>query len=103
MAQGPVTTPPPSATSAEVAARMAATPQRDTRPERKLRSVLHGRGLRYRVHAAPEPAVRRSADVVFASARVAVFVDGCFWHGCPEHASWPASNAQWWREKIETT
>jgi DNA mismatch endonuclease (patch repair protein) len=47
------------------------------------------------------PGVRREADVVFPRARVAVFVDGCFWHGCPDHASWPKANADWWREKIE--
>jgi len=46
--------------------------------------------------------VRRRADVVFGPARVAVFVDGCFWHGCPSHASWPKNNADFWREKIET-
>jgi DNA mismatch endonuclease (patch repair protein) len=45
--------------------------------------------------------VRREADIVFAKARVAIFVDGCFWHGCPEHASWPKANADWWRQKIE--
>jgi DNA mismatch endonuclease (patch repair protein) len=48
------------------------------------------------------PAVRRRADVVFGPARVAVFVDGCFWHGCPDHATWPKNNAEFWREKIET-
>lgn len=46
--------------------------------------------------------MRRRADVVFGPARVAVFVDGCFWHGCPSHASWPKNNADFWREKIET-
>jgi DNA mismatch endonuclease (patch repair protein) len=45
---------------------------------------------------------RRRADVVFGPARVVVFVDGCFWHGCPEHATWPAANADYWREKIES-
>ena len=45
--------------------------------------------------------LKRRADIVFAPARVAVFVDGCFWHGCPEHATWPKKNAAWWREKIE--
>jgi DNA mismatch endonuclease (patch repair protein) len=74
---------------------------RDTEPERKLRSALHKRGLRFRVHVRPLPGVRREADVVFPKARVAVFVDGCFWHGCPDHASWPKANADWWREKIE--
>ena len=47
------------------------------------------------------PGLRRRADLAFTAARVAVFVDGCFWHGCPEHATWPKQNAEWWREKIE--
>jgi DNA mismatch endonuclease (patch repair protein) len=66
-----------------------------------LRRTLHAAGLRYRVHRRPVPGVRREADIVFASARVAVFVDGCFWHGCPDHATWPKSNATFWRDKIE--
>lgn len=74
---------------------------RDTAPETSLRSCLHRLGLRYRVHVRPDPASRREADVVFVRARLAVFVDGCFWHGCPEHASWPKANAEWWRAKIE--
>ena len=45
--------------------------------------------------------MRREADLVFPSVRVAVFVDGCFWHGCPEHATWPKANSEWWRTKIE--
>lgn len=74
---------------------------RDTEAEMRLRSLLHRRGVRYRVDAAPLPGLRRRADLVFPRARVAVFVDGCYWHGCPEHASWPKSNADWWRAKIE--
>jgi len=80
---------------------MQATPRRDTKPELALRSELHRRGLRYFIHRRPLPELRREADVVFPRARVAVFLDSCFWHGCPEHASWPRSNAEWWREKIE--
>jgi len=80
---------------------MRATGQRDTGPELALRSAVHRRGLRYRVHQRPLPTSRRRADLVFATARVAVFVDGCFWHGCPEHMTWPTSNAAWWREKID--
>jgi DNA mismatch endonuclease (patch repair protein) len=74
--------------------------ERDTAPERALRTLLHRRGLRYRVDRAPLPDVRRRADLVFGPAKVAVFVDGCFWHGCPKHASWPRTNAKWWRDKI---
>lgn len=78
---------------------MAATRQRDTPPELALRSHLHRRGLRYRVDY---PVLgRRRADVVFSRARVAVFVDGCFWHGCPKHGTWPKANADWWENKIK--
>jgi DNA mismatch endonuclease (patch repair protein) len=81
---------------------MARTGRRDTKPELELRQMLHSRGLRYRVDRPVLPDVRRRADLVFRAARVVVFVDGCFWHGCPEHATWPTRNADFWREKIET-
>ena len=74
--------------------------QRDTAAEVALRSHLHGRGLRFRVHY-PLPKLRRRADIAFPRLRIAVFIDGCFWHGCPEHGTWPKANADWWREKIE--
>src|SRR5215831_11579615 len=83
-----------------VSVRMQRQARRDTAPERALRSALHRLGLRFRVHVRPHPGLRREADVVFGPSRVVVFVDGCFWHGCPEHASWPKANADWWREKI---
>jgi len=73
---------------------------RDTAVELAIRSALHRRGLRYRVHLKPLPGVRRSADIVFPKARVAVMVDGCFWHSCPDHATYPKANATWWREKL---
>jgi len=76
--------------------------QRDTTAELRLRSELHRRGLRFFVDRAPVPGWRRRADIVFPTARVAVYVDGCFWHGCPEHATWPKANERWWREKIES-
>ena len=75
--------------------------RRDTRPELALRSELHRRGLRFFVDRPPLPGIRRRGDIVFPRARVAVFVDGCFWHGCPEHGTWPKENADWWRGKIE--
>jgi DNA mismatch endonuclease (patch repair protein) len=81
---------------------MARTGQRDTAAELALRSELHRRGFRYRVDVAPIKTIRRRADVVFTKRRVAVFVDGCFWHGCPVHGTWPKHNADWWRTKIET-
>lgn len=81
---------------------MARTGRRDTKPELALRRMLHARGLRYRIDRQVLPDVRRRADLVFGSARLVVFVDGCFWHGCREHATWPAHNAEFWRDKIET-
>jgi DNA mismatch endonuclease (patch repair protein) len=73
----------------------------DTEAERALRQLLFARGLRYVIHRRPIPTLRREADIVFRGARVAVFVDGCFWHGCPEHGTWPKTNAEFWRRKIE--
>lgn len=80
---------------------MLVTKRRDTPAELRLRSALHRLGLRYAVDASPLIGVRRRADIVFRLARVAIFVDGCFWHGCPTHGTWPKSNAAWWRAKIE--
>lgn len=89
--------------SSELASRrFRNTPTRDTPAELAIRRILHARGLRYRVDYRPEPGIRRKADIVFTRARVAVFVDGCFWHHCPEHGSAPKSNADWWREKLAT-
>ena len=87
--------------SHEASRRMARVPQKGTKAELGLRRILHSRGLRYRLHVTVLTKPRRVADIVFSSAHVAIFVDGCFWHGCPEHASWPKSNANFWREKIE--
>lgn len=75
--------------------------RRDTGPELRLRSELHRRGLRYRVDAPVSFLPRHRIDVLFGPAKLAVFVDGCFWHGCPQHGSFPTSNAQWWREKFD--
>jgi DNA mismatch endonuclease (patch repair protein) len=91
----------PLETSAPVSVRMSRQKSRNTQVEIELRRRLHAAGLRYRIHRRPVLGVRREADIVFGPARVAVFVDGCFWHGCPEHATWPRRNAEFWREKIE--
>ena len=80
---------------------MQATRRRDTPGEIALRAALRALGLRYRVDVTL-PGTRRRPDVAFVRAKVAVFVDGCFWHGCPEHGTWPKANANWWRTKIET-
>lgn len=74
--------------------------QRDTAPERALRSELHRRGLRFRVHRAPVRGVRSRADLVFGPVKTAVYVDGCFWHSCPEHGTMPKSNASFWAQKL---
>jgi len=73
---------------------------RDTKAELAVRRLVHAAGLRYRVNARPEPDLRRTADLLFTRARVAVFVDGCYWHGCPEHFSMPATNLVYWSTKI---
>jgi DNA mismatch endonuclease (patch repair protein) len=94
--------PPESkASSVNVRASMQGNRGKDTGPELVLRRLLHKRGLRYRVDARPIAAVRRRADVVFPGDRVAVFVDGCFWHGCPDHYRPATKNADFWREKID--
>ncbi|HVF74113.1 MAG TPA: DNA mismatch endonuclease Vsr [Acidimicrobiales bacterium] len=80
--------------------RMSRQRRHDTTPERLLRSLLHRRGLRYRLHRRPVPGLRRQADLVFVGPRVAVFVDGCFWHCCPEHATSPKANGAWWAAKL---
>lgn len=75
--------------------------RRDTGPELRLRSELHRRGLRFRVDVPVPFLPRHRADVVFGPAKVVVFVDGCFWHGCPVHGEVPRSNSAWWKAKIE--
>lgn len=74
--------------------------RRDTAPELALRSELHRRGLRFRVDRPPLTGLRSRADIVFGPARVAVYVDGCFWHSCPEHGTKPKANAEWWERKL---
>ncbi|MFB6695016.1 very short patch repair endonuclease [Streptomyces virginiae] len=87
--------------SAAVSARMSRQVSRDTAQEVAVRRLLHAAGLRYRVNL-PVPGMRRrTIDIAFTRARIAVFLDGCFWHGCPEHATRPKANAEWWRVKLE--
>jgi DNA mismatch endonuclease, patch repair protein len=78
---------------------MLATPRRDTPCELALRSAVHRLGFRYRVDW-PLPGTRRRADLAFPRLKIAVMVDGCFWHGCAVHGTWPKANASWWRTKI---
>ncbi|MFL6140370.1 MAG: very short patch repair endonuclease [Labedaea sp.] len=88
------------ASSPEVRASMQGNRGRDTGPERRLRALLYSYGLRYRVSIRPLPHLRRSADIVFPHAQVAVFVDGCYWHGCPEHYRPATKNSDFWTVKI---
>ena len=74
--------------------------RRDTKPELAVRRAVWRRCLRYRVDVAPLPKMRRRADMVFTKAKVAVYIDGCFWHSCPEHATTPKANRSWWMGKL---
>lgn len=87
--------------SSEACRRMAKVRQKGTDAELALRREMHRIGLRYRIDYEVLRKPRRVADVAFPGRKIAVFVDGCFWHGCPEHATWPKQNAEFWREKIE--
>ncbi|GIF43027.1 T/G mismatch-specific endonuclease [Actinoplanes xinjiangensis] len=81
---------------------MQANTGRDTKPELALRRAVHSRGLRYFVNRRPIKVVRRTADLVFPRIRLAVFLDGCFWHGCPTHHTVAKTNAGFWAEKVAT-
>ncbi|MEU4051451.1 very short patch repair endonuclease [Streptomyces olivaceus] len=93
--------PEPVPSSASVSARMSRQGSRDTAPEIAVRRLLHASGLRYRVNVPVPGMARRTIDIVFPRAKVAIFLDGCFWHGCPQHATQPKSNAEWWRTKLD--
>ncbi|MEX5301920.1 very short patch repair endonuclease [Kocuria sabuli] len=86
---------------ASTSARMSLQRRRDTAPELLLRKELHSRGLRYRVDSKLPDMPRRRADVLFTRQKIAVFVDGCFWHVCPIHATSPQNNSAWWRTKLD--
>lgn len=91
----------PLPTSAGVSARMSRQRTRDTGPELAIRRGLFAAGLRYRV-AYPVPKLPRcSIDIAFPRQKVAVLVDGCFWHGCPQHGTIPRTNTTWWTTKLE--
>lgn len=79
---------------------MSAIRSTDTRPELAVRRLLHRAGLRYRVHHAPLPTMRRRADIVFTRRHIAVFIDGCFWHVCPEHGHPASVNTNYWDPKL---
>jgi DNA mismatch endonuclease, patch repair protein len=80
---------------------MQSNRRRDTKPELAVRRLLHADGLRYRVDLALVAGLRRRADVAFPKERIAVLIDGCYWHGCPDHG--PRSfgtNVAYWTNKI---
>ena len=79
---------------------MSTLARRDTAPEMLLRRELHRRGMRYRVQMKVPGNRRRTIDIAFPRVRLAVYVDGCFWHGCPEHGTQPATNSEWWDWKF---
>ncbi|GAA1004395.1 DNA mismatch repair protein Vsr [Streptomyces sp. F-3] len=87
--------------SAAVSARMSRQGSRDTAPEIAVRRLLHAAGLRYRVNVPVPGMPRRTIDIAFGKYKVAIFMDGCFWHGCPEHATHPKANSEWWRRKLD--
>lgn len=90
----------PGASSDAISARMSVARRRDTLPEVAVRGVLLARGLRFRVDYPIPGQRRRTIDIAFTRRRVAVFVDGCFWHGCPEHGTRPQKNSAWWQAKL---
>lgn len=81
---------------------MKANPRANTKPETALRSELHRRGLRFRkdLLVRTPAGVRTKVDIAFTRSRIAVFLDGCFWHGCPEHRTTPKANADYWIPKL---
>ena len=91
-------TPPASSPGAK--RRMQANRRRDTEPELAVRRLLHARGWRFRVDYPPVSGLRRRADIVFTRRRLAVYVDGCFWHACPAHGTQSKSNAPFWAAKL---
>lgn len=79
---------------------MQANRGRDTSPEIAIRSILHSRGLRFRVNQPLPFDRRRRADISFPRVALYVFVDGCFWHGCPKHYVAPKTRVDFWRRKL---
>lgn len=73
---------------------------KDTKLELRVRRALHARGLRYRLQRKVPGSTRRTIDIAFPRQRVAVFIDGCFWHGCPVHHTVSKTNASFWADKV---
>lgn len=98
----PVEEPHRELPAASLSARFAAQRRSETKPEIEVRRELHRRGYRYRVQFRVQGLPRRRVDIAFPSLQVAVFIDGCFWHRCPEHCVIPKANREWWLWKFET-
>jgi DNA mismatch endonuclease (patch repair protein) len=80
---------------------MSRNRKRDTRPELAIRSALHARGLRFRVdHRLRLTEIAVRPDIVFTRRRIAIFIDGCFWHSCPQHGTSPKRNVSYWHPKL---
>lgn len=88
------------ASNAGTRARMRANRSKNTKPELAIRRLVHAAGLRYRIDQRPLAELNRRADLVFRRRRVAVFIDGCFWHGCPAHFTVARTNADYWAAKV---
>jgi DNA mismatch endonuclease (patch repair protein) len=88
----------PAPLNATVSAQMQRMPRSSSGPEMLIRRELHSRGLRFRVN---HPRLPGRPDIAFTAARIAVFIDGCFWHSCPDHSVLPKNNRDWWRSKLE--
>ncbi len=91
------------ATSTAVSSVMRGNRGRDTKPEKAVRTAVHAIGMRYRICRPPVAGLRRTADMVFTGPKIAVFIDGCFWHGCPDHHRPANRNKEFWTEKITAT
>src|SRR4051794_25903872 len=90
------------ASTPQVRRRMQTNRRRDTGPELAVRRAVHALGLRYRVDTRPVPSLNRRADLIFTRCKVAVFVDGCFWHGCSVHHTVSRTNSEFWAMKVAT-
>ncbi|RAG83794.1 very short patch repair endonuclease [Streptacidiphilus pinicola] len=91
---------PMTPSSPDVSVRMSLQASQNTRPEVAVRRALRAIGVGYRIHVAVPGKRRRSIDIAFVGPKVAVFIDGCFWHSCPEHGTRPGSNSEQWRAKF---
>lgn len=92
----------PAASSETVRNNMKRQRRRDTGCEMAVRRHLHASGLRYRVDFRPLREQRFRADIGWKGRKIAIFIDGCFWHGCQSHGALPKSNTEWWAEKLES-